>query len=228
MLLVCVACAPSDINRRLWNVHRAEMKEMEAIVRKHALELLPGVSMEVCGSYRRGAETSGDIDILFAYESGSAPCLRRTFRCRRRARLPSTESLMSCHAMPCTALIDRLKAIEFITDELVGVSSAKPAVVDRADTPGYDSTTDSPLPYGSPTYRIGDREPAARFASDSAGSTQPRPRLADPEACTTWMGVCRLGPGRLHRRIDLKAYPRSQYPFAVFYFTGAAVGVMSM
>ena len=144
------------------------------------------------------------------------------------ARLPSIESLMSCHAMPCTALIDRLKAIEFITDELVGVSSAKPAVVDRADTPGYDSTTDSPLPYGSPTYRIGDREPAARFASDSAGSTQPRPRLADPEACTTWMGVCRLGPGRLPRRIDLKAYPRSQYPFAVFYFTGAAVGVMSM
>ena len=30
-----------------------------------------------------------------------------------------------------------------------------------------------------------------------------------------------LGPGYAHRRIDLKAYPREQFPFAVLYFTGS-------
>lgn len=38
----------------------------------------------------------------------------------------------------------------------------------------------------------------------------------------TFMGVCRLSPGRLHRRIDLKVYPQSQYGYAVLYFTGSA------
>lgn len=89
------------------------MQEIEALVRKHAVEVLPGVSMQVCGSYRRyvhvhvtvscccapglnlaavrlcdlvatycwmfsGAMSSGDIDILFAYDSGAAPALART------------------------------------------------------------------------------------------------------------------------------------------------------
>lgn len=30
-----------------------------------------------------------------------------------------------------------------------------------------------------------------------------------------------LGPGYPHRRLDLKAYPREQFPFAVLYFTGS-------
>eukprot|EP00916_Digyalum_oweni_P003607 GHVL01006458.1.p1 GENE.GHVL01006458.1~~GHVL01006458.1.p1 ORF type:complete len:153 (+),score=37.50 GHVL01006458.1:167-625(+) len=37
----------------------------------------------------------------------------------------------------------------------------------------------------------------------------------------SYMGVCLLkGEGRLHRRIDIKIYPRKNYPYAILYFTG--------
>lgn len=37
-----------------------------------------------------------------------------------------------------------------------------------------------------------------------------------------YMGVCRLpGPDRIHRRLDIKVYPKSQYAFALLYFTGS-------
>ena len=36
------------------------------------------------------------------------------------------------------------------------------------------------------------------------------------------MTVCRLpGEGRLHRRLDIKSYPRATLPFALLYFTGS-------
>jgi DNA polymerase lambda len=37
-----------------------------------------------------------------------------------------------------------------------------------------------------------------------------------------YMGVCRLSATHLHRRIDIKVYPREQYAFALLYFTGDA------
>jgi len=35
-----------------------------------------------------------------------------------------------------------------------------------------------------------------------------------------YMGVCRLGPGRLHRRLDIRCIPHDQYFFGTLYFTG--------
>ena len=37
-----------------------------------------------------------------------------------------------------------------------------------------------------------------------------------------YMGVCRLSATHLHRRIDIKVYPREHYAFALLYFTGDA------
>jgi len=35
------------------------------------------------------------------------------------------------------------------------------------------------------------------------------------------MGVCKLDLDEYYRRIDIKVYPRSQYAFALLYFTGS-------
>jgi len=37
---------------------------------------------------------------------------------------------------------------------------------------------------------------------------------------STYMGVCKLGKGRRHRRIDIKIYKSHLYAFALLYFTG--------
>ncbi len=43
------------------------------------------------------------------------------------------------------------------------------------------------------------------------------------------MGICKLeGEGHLHRRIDIKIYPREQYGYAILYFTGSAYFNRSM
>ncbi|EWM26472.1 dna polymerase lambda [Nannochloropsis gaditana] len=44
---------------------------------------------------------------------------------------------------------------------------------------------------------------------------------ATDDKSDSYFGVCRLGDGYLHRRLDLKVYSRQQYPFAVLYFTGS-------
>ena len=35
-----------------------------------------------------------------------------------------------------------------------------------------------------------------------------------------FQGICRLSPDSKARRIDMHVYPRSQFPFALMYFTG--------
>ena len=46
---------------------------------------------------------------------------------------------------------------------------------------------------------------------------------ADPnKAKEMYMGVCKVSePNAVARRIDIKAYPREQYGFALLYFTGS-------
>ena len=38
----------------------------------------------------------------------------------------------------------------------------------------------------------------------------------------TFFGICKLPESEVHRRLDIKIYPRSQLAFALLYFTGSA------
>ena len=40
--------------------------------------------------------------------------------------------------------------------------------------------------------------------------------------CQIFMGICKLNENSLHRRLDIKVYEKSFYPFAILYFTGSA------
>ena len=40
--------------------------------------------------------------------------------------------------------------------------------------------------------------------------------------CEIFMGICKLNENSLHRRLDIKVYEKSFFPFAILYFTGSA------
>lgn len=61
--------------------------------------MLPGVRMQVCGSYRRGRPKCGDIDVLFSHPDDAS---RKSF-------------LM--------LVLDKLKETKLITDDLICVES---------------------------------------------------------------------------------------------------------
>jgi len=50
-----------DLKQR---IPRAECKQIYDIVKREALVIDPKIEIEIMGSYRRGAENSGDVDIL--------------------------------------------------------------------------------------------------------------------------------------------------------------------
>ena len=57
-----------DISQRM---PRAEVAEISQVVRKAATQLFPKLKLiiETCGSYRRGKEMSGDVDVLISVDS---------------------------------------------------------------------------------------------------------------------------------------------------------------
>lgn len=48
-------------------IPRAEMEALAAVVREAVHAVDPNIFMEVCGSYRRGAPATGDLDVLLAH-----------------------------------------------------------------------------------------------------------------------------------------------------------------
>lgn len=136
---------------------RVEATEIIEVVRGAAWRLYgPRLHMEACGSYRRGANTCGDVDILFTSKRGLEGSQEES------QDLNSEFEILS-------RLVAELGG--FLTDHL---KTGK-------DTRNEERSQNS----------------------------------------STYFGVCQLGPGRLHRRIDLKVYPFSEWPFALLSFTGS-------
>uniref|UniRef100_A0A6U2NYI0 DNA polymerase n=2 Tax=Leptocylindrus danicus TaxID=163516 RepID=A0A6U2NYI0_9STRA len=145
-------------------IPRREVEELRDYVRNVVNKLSDNkVSVTACGSYRRGCESSGDIDIMLLPNE------------KEGAADDAALNIM-------IPVLDNLRKRGFLTDDL-----ALPNAFGENDglIPGSDALS--------------------------------------------YMGVCRLpGAARLHRRIDIKAYPGVQGPFALLYFTGDAYFNRSM
>lgn len=73
---------------------REEASKIEEVVKKAALHINPGLEAFACGSYRRGKQTCGDVDVIVSHPDGK-----------------SHEGVMA-------KLLESLKSTGFLTDDL--------------------------------------------------------------------------------------------------------------
>ncbi|XP_068248489.1 DNA polymerase lambda-like [Palaemon carinicauda] len=81
-----------DINSR---IPRDEVAEIENYVKEAALSVKKGLIVTVCGSYRRGKPSCGDVDILITHPDGHS------------------------HSMIFKPILEKLRNTGFLTDDLV-------------------------------------------------------------------------------------------------------------
>uniref|UniRef100_A0AAY5EUV5 DNA polymerase n=1 Tax=Electrophorus electricus TaxID=8005 RepID=A0AAY5EUV5_ELEEL len=79
-------------------IPRSEMQKMEALILQELEELDPEYIGTICGSYRRGAESSGDIDILLTH--------------------PDFTSLSEKQPRLLHSVVEHLESVGFVTDTL--------------------------------------------------------------------------------------------------------------
>lgn len=81
-------------------------------MKEHALALVPGLSIETCGSYRRGKVTCGDVDILITHTDGIS---------HEGLLIPLVDSLKKCGRSAqklCTSSLSDV-ILGFLTDDLI-------------------------------------------------------------------------------------------------------------
>ena len=112
---------------------------------------------------------------------------------------------------------------------VTGGQAARRAVVEQPDSheaTGWKSWSELMVGQGG-----GPGDDGARQAVDKAFSAAVYPPVIDFSKVAwldkheypneMWMGIVRLGPGRVARRLDIKAYPRTVMAFALLAFTGS-------
>ncbi len=73
LLFFCCATHELDVCRFEMRIPREEVAQFEAIIRRVLHDLDPDVIFEICGSYRRGKATCGDIDVLVTHKLFNKP-----------------------------------------------------------------------------------------------------------------------------------------------------------
>eukprot|EP00759_Apiculatamorpha_spiralis_P009696 PhF_6_TR16927/c0_g1_i1/m.25450/K03512/POLL; DNA polymerase lambda len=140
-------------------IPRKEVAMIESIVAKMCFEISPTLTLNTCGSYRRGKPDSGDVDILLCDRSGKV------------------------HDGVCEILLHKLFETKFLLDELGNSLKSR---------------------------KTGDADSWMGFCKV--------PKCANRETCPC---THTEDGDHLPRRLDVKVYPKQQYPFAILYFTGS-------
>ena len=205
-----------DIAQR---IPRAEAEACVALLKRACAAVYGENAVEVwgpCGSYRRGAASSHDLDVIIVRAScgggggdsgGDSGCGGY------RTWLDESEE-DGGGAVPLLPLLEHLEKRGFLAAHLQVPWS-------NNEVPGRKAAHSAPPPA---KHRRGDVGYAV--AAESKGDGRKARRAERPQ---TYMGVLQPkgaadggggGSGGVARRIDIKSYARCQLPFALIYFTG--------
>ena len=198
--------------------------------------ILPGVQVICCGSYRRGKPSSGDVDLLITHAEFSYD------REGLRRREDFMHFLMKRLSAPVTPPFAWRELVKGEQEDRATEAEAETRAVGEGPEEGRPIKTGDAATSAAPPSQPSDTSasPSAR-SIPSAGSAAPTEaalppfvsgtlaafdRLTSRHAQASYMGFCCLPSGHpqhsgVHRRLDIKVYPRPMFPFALLYFTGS-------
>lgn len=192
----------------LARIPRSEMDLLYGLVKQHALALWPDCECICGGSYLRGASSCGDIDIIIFPTRGPDT-----------AEPPRTVDIM--------LLIHSLTNAGFLTHHLSLPSGHGSNLRTGKAIPQHQHQQQQTLPATALEVQVGEGDEEEVETGEYEG-TEGTPGTAGTNTATAvtdhkrgYLGVCKLSEeGSIYRRIDIKTYPRSQYPFAMLQWTG--------
>ncbi|KAF2362120.1 DNA polymerase beta thumb domain [Trinorchestia longiramus] len=97
-------------------ISRDEVEALEKAIRTSLKSLREPLTLTVCGSYRRGSESSGDIDILLTVESSMASSESENGRSRERGK--STTGKKLDQKIQLQRVVHQLEKDQLVTDTL--------------------------------------------------------------------------------------------------------------
>ena len=226
-------------------VLRAEVAAVEAAVRAVAEDVLPGVVCMAAGSYRRGKESCGDIDILITHPSGTCTILSEVVSRLSRMgvltdhlmlpvpqHLAQSETyfgvcipplLVTSHGMPPSAGTDTRHTGSTALISGTEVCPAGPSdSLSQSQSQRFDDAVASLRTDGG----VSSRDDDVDTVPDDDADTIPDDEGGSSGACDVVDGgggvvveATSLATAK-HRRVDIKTYPYSQFPYALLHFTG--------
>ncbi|KJE89724.1 polymerase [Capsaspora owczarzaki ATCC 30864] len=223
----------------LKKIPRAEVTLIGTKVYHFAKQINSGVLVAICGSYRRGKDTCGDVDILLSHPDGRAhtDIYNRLIPILKRDGL-LTDHLSEGHDGTQHKYMGICRVTEHDWDVFgeMAVAAASCAAFtatttshmmpDFSMTIGSSQSSSSSLPSASGTLDSDENPPSAAAATIAPGL----PTSALPISSTAG----RVPDGRpvpftnFHRRIDLIAVPLKEWGTALLYFTGSGYFNRSM
>ena len=198
----------------LEKIPRAEVERIYMTVNESCQKILPGAECVVCGSYRRGRPESGDVDVLILPPPVSSSSSSAT----EVAKDHSNSSIPHEHfsALPC--LVKSLSDSGFLTDHL-----SLPKGYQKAINEDKDAEFEAKVGTEHPPQGDGSADSSNNASNWIAEGGEESHHTLQGWERHSYMGVCKLqdDPNSLHRRIDMKVYPRELGAFATLYFTGS-------
>lgn len=215
-----------------YRIPRSEVSKIESYIKKVALKLNPHLRIVTCGSYRRGLETSGDVDILISTT--------------KEANNPFPIDILNNIVNICTKT-------GFITAYLGG-SYNKDSIQNNIDISNFSFNEDSVdtndnhtlVSHNSDLSKSNIQTNETKqiiinhkteiqskslnnIENDSISQFSTQRICEDLDTSLeglktthhSFMGICKLPISPYYRRIDIKVYHPQVFPFAILYFTGS-------
>ena len=221
-------------------IPRAEVEAIEGAVRGilMKLKLDSVVELTTCGSYRRGKTSSGDVDILLCDRTGRTldgvlDLVVHSMKAQAASHQTNladtqTQADKNCRQQLSFSLVEELtygrRSLSSVShaDSWFGVVQLAPCNEDDALCYAcHRGDTARRLPCVASGGRVNGEQglgpsdiinQSGGCDSTAAANGEPRRPLSAGGPQTRQ---------HLARRLDIKVYPKEQYPFAVMYFTGS-------